>query len=68
MIACVACKTFSLKRVSAEDARKGLGHCEPRAKFIRHHATKERDCDRFDREDDAVVAARLEWLQKQESA
>lgn len=67
-VQCVSCKSFSLKRVPASEARQGLGHCEHRELFIRHHAMAERDCLKFDQEGADVVKARLEWIGRRHAA
>ena len=62
MITCVSCQKFSLKRAGDEWARKGYGHCQLRPAFIRHSADKERDCEEFRQEEQAVVDQRKVWL------
>jgi hypothetical protein len=63
-VACVSCKEFSMKRVQPEWAHRGFGHCAHRAPFIRHHATKDRDCDKHVPDAAEVVAARAEWIRR----
>ena len=62
MITCIGCQKFSFKRVAAEDARRGKGHCSLRAPFIRHAATKERDCEEYVVVEQSVVSARKAFL------
>ena len=63
-VQCVTCASFSFKRVQEEWARRGFGHCEHRAPFIRHEATKQRDCDKHAHEAESVVNARKEWVRR----
>lgn len=64
IVTCIACQRFSFKRVPAEHAKQGKGHCDRRAPFIRHDATAERDCEHFRAEARDVVESRSAWLKQ----
>lgn len=64
MIQCVACQRFSYQRVPAAEARRGLGHCELRAYFIRHAALRKHDCPHFQQVSAASEVGRRQWLKQ----
>lgn len=66
LIQCISCKSFSFKRVTPADARKGKGNCANRAPFVRHAALEERDCEQFKEEGADVVRPRVDWLKSNE--
>ena len=64
MTSCLSCASFSFTRVQEDWARRGFGHCAHRAPFIRHEATKQRDCDKHAPDVESVVVARTEWARR----